>query len=134
MPIDLGKTLPDGERVFGDNKTIRGFLSGLMVGIVVALAESVVLNSLFVMAILGSVGALLGDLTGAFFKRRLGIKPGEPLPVIDQLDFVVGAVIAISSYAVPTLGTLVILLCVTPPIHLFTNICAYKLGLKSTYW
>ena len=89
---------------------------------------------LFEMAILASIGALLGDLAGAFIKRRLGIKPGKPLPGVDQLDFVVGATIAVSWLSIPTLGTLVILFCVTPPIHLLTNFCAYKLGLKSTYW
>jgi CDP-2,3-bis-(O-geranylgeranyl)-sn-glycerol synthase len=86
------------------------------------------------LAILASIGALLGDLAGAFIKRRLRIKPGNSLPGVDQLDFVLGATIAVSLISVPTLGTLMILFCVTPPIHLFTNYCAYKLGLKSTYW
>ena len=39
------------------------------------------------------LGALLGDLTGAFIKRRLGIQPGGLLPIVDQIDFVVGAVV-----------------------------------------
>lgn len=135
MPIDLGKILPDGEPVLGDHKTIRGFLSGLLVGAIVGLIESKISEtSLFGMAILASIGALLGDLAGAFIKRRLRIKPGNSLPGVDQLDFVLGATIAVSWISVPTLGTLVILFCVTPPIHLFTNYCAYKLGLKSTYW
>lgn len=135
MPIDLGKILPDGEPVLGDHKTIRGFLSGLLVGALVGLIESKVSEtSLFGLAILASIGALLGDLAGAFIKRRLRIKPGNSLPGVDQLDFVLGATIAVSLISVPTLGTLAILFCVTPPIHLFTNYCAYKLGLKSTYW
>jgi CDP-2,3-bis-(O-geranylgeranyl)-sn-glycerol synthase len=134
-PIDFGRTLSDGERVFGNHKTIRGFLSGLLVGGLVGIVESILLGaSLLEIALLASAGALLGDLLAAFMKRRLGIQPGKPLPVVDQLDFVLGAVVAVSLISVPTPGTLVILLCVTPPIHLLTNMGAYKLGLKSTYW
>ena len=134
-PIDFGRNLADGERIFGDHKTVRGFLSGLLVGVLVGCVASVFVGlSVFEIAVVASAGALLGDLSGAFVKRRLGIKPGQPLPIVDQLDFVLGAVIAVSLISVPTLGALLILLCVTPPIHLFTNVCAYRLGLKSTYW
>ena len=133
--IDFGRTMPDGERIFGDHKTVRGLLSGLTVGIIVGLFESLLsATDMIRLATLASVGALLGDLGGAFIKRRLGIKPGQPLPGVDQLDFVIGAVLAISVIYTPTVGTLLILFCVTPPIHFFTNVCAYKLGLKSNYW
>lgn len=135
MPIDRWKTFLDGERVLGDNKTIRGFISGLLVGAIVGLVESVISAApLFQMAIIASIGALLGDLVGAFIKRRLRINPGKPLLGVDQLDFVAGAIMAVSCFSFPTIGTLVIVFCVTPPIHMFTNLCAYKLGLKSTYW
>ena len=85
-------------------------------------------------AALASAGALIGDLSGAFVKRRMHIKPGQPLPGVDQLDFVLGAVLAVSLIYVPTSGALLVLVCVTPPIHLLANISAYKLGLKSNYW
>lgn len=134
-PIDFGRSFSDGERIFGDHKTIRGFLSGLLVGALVGCAASVFFgSSVFEIAVAASAGALLGDLSGAFIKRRLKIKPGDPLPLVDQLDFVLGAVVAVSFVSELTIGTLLILFCVTPPIHLFTNMCAYKLGLKSTYW
>ncbi len=134
-PVDFGRTMPDGQRIFGDNKTVRGLLSGLIVGTVVGVFESVLSTSaLTIMAVLASAGALLGDLCGAFIKRRMRIKPGQPLPGVDQLDFVLGAVLLVSLIRTPTPGTLLILFCVTPPIHLFANISAYKLGLKSNYW
>ena len=134
-PIDLGKSLSDGERIFGDNKTIRGLASGLMVGIMIGLLESYFLfATLFFVAILASLGALLGDLAGAFLKRRLRIKPGQALPGVDQLDFVVGATLLVSMVSEISLGVLLILLLVTPPIHFLTNVGAYALGLKSTYW
>ncbi len=134
-PVDFGKLLGDGQRIFGDNKTIRGFAAGVGVGIIVGVVESVLISqNLLSVAILASLGALVGDLAGAFVKRRLKIKPGAPLPVIDQLDFIVGAMLLVSPIVNLSLWTVVILLLVTPPIHLLTNAGAYWLGLKSTYW
>lgn len=134
-PIDLGKSLWDGERVFGDHKTIRGFVSGLGAGLLVAVAESYFFSqSLFSVATLASIGALLGDLTGAFVKRRLRIKPGRPLPGLDQLDFVLGAILLVSLISELSIPTILILVIVTPPIHFLTNLGAYALGLKPTYW
>jgi CDP-2,3-bis-(O-geranylgeranyl)-sn-glycerol synthase len=85
-------------------------------------------------AIPASLGALLGDLAGAFLKRRLKIKPGGALPVVDQLDFVVGALIFVSFFSAVSLPVVLILLLVTPPIHFLTNVAAYALGLKEHYW
>jgi len=132
--IDFGRYLSDGERIFGDHKTFRGLASGLIVGFIVGALESLFTSTqLIPLAMLASLGALLGDLAGAFLKRRLKIKPGKPLPGVDQLDFVVGAIILVSVMSPPPLATVLILICVTPPIHLLTNIGAYLLGLKSTY-
>jgi CDP-2,3-bis-(O-geranylgeranyl)-sn-glycerol synthase len=134
-PIDLGKSLSDGNRIFGDNKTIRGILSGLVVGAIVgAFGYYLFSRDLFLIAFLASVGALLGDLVGAFLKRRLKIKPGDALPGIDQLDFVLGALLFVSTVYRLSLGAIAILLFVTPPIHFLTNAAAYYLGLKRNYW
>jgi len=133
--VDFGRTMSDGERILGDHKTVRGLLSGLIVGTLVGIFESFLsASNVTVMAALASAGALLGDLGGAFLKRRMRIKPGQSLPGVDQLDFVLGAVLVVSLVHTPSPGTLLILFCVTPPIHLLANIGAYKLGLKSNYW
>jgi CDP-2,3-bis-(O-geranylgeranyl)-sn-glycerol synthase len=106
-----------------------------MVGAIVGVFESLFLaQNLLPVAFLASLGALLGDMVGAFVKRRLGIKPGGPFPVLDQLDFVIGAALMASIVFDVSLGTAVILLLVTPPIHFLANLGAYLLGLKSTYW
>lgn len=134
-PIDFGRSLSDGQRIFGDHKTVRGFASGLLVGMAVGVVESILFSqSLLLFAILASLGALLGDLAGAFAKRRLGIKPGDPLPGLDQLDFVIGAILLVSIPFGLTLGTVLILILVTPPVHFLTNLGAYALRLKSNYW
>lgn len=136
FPIDFGRDFSDGRRIFGKNKTFRGFFAGLTVGTAVGLAESIVFNYPVMFGLFLSLGALFGDLTGAFLKRRLGIPPGGLLPVVDQVDFIVGAVV----FSLPvTLHTLsweltVTVLIISPPIHLLTNFAAYKLGLKDNPW
>ena len=134
-PIDMGKSLSDGNRILGDNKTVRGILSGLVVGAIVgAYGYYVFSRNLFLIAFLASVGALFGDLVGAFLKRRLKIKPGDALPGVDQLDFGLGAILFVSLVYRLSLGAIAILLFVTPPIHLLTNVAAYRLGFKRNYW
>ena len=135
LPIDFGKSLPDGNRIFGDNKTVRGFLSGLMVGAIVGVfGYTLFSKNLLPIAFLASLGALFGDLVGAFLKRRLKIKPGGAFPGVDQLDFVLGALLFVSPFYGIGWGAIAITLLVTPPIHFLTNVAAYFLGLKSAYW
>jgi len=133
--MDFGKKLPDGRRVFGKNKTFRGFFAGLAVGTLAGLAESLVFNYHIMFGFLLSLGALFGDLAGAFVKRRLAIPPGGLLPVVDQLDFILGAILFSLPLCMPWSWQLfVTVLIITPPIHLLTNFVAYKLRLKSNPW
>lgn len=140
--MDFGKNFFDGKRIFGNNKTFRGFFFGWGVGIGVGLVEGMVFgfaNYPIVFSLLIPLGALLGDLTGAFIKRRLSIAPGGLLPIVDQIDFVVGALVfsiplALISWAGINWEVAVAVLLITPPIHLFTNFVAYKLKLKKNPW
>ena len=135
--MDFGKKLFDGKRIFGNNKTFRGFFFGWGVGLGVGLVEGLVFGfDKFPVwfAILTPLGALLGDLTGAFIKRRLNIAPGGLLPIVDQVDFVVGAVVFSLPLAMISWQVAVTVLLITPPIHLFTNFLAYKLKLKKNPW
>ena len=134
LPLDFGKNFYDGKRVFGKNKTFRGFFFGLAIGILVGLVEYVVFDYSLLFSVLSPLGALTGDLAGAFLKRRVGIPPGGLLPVIDQIDFVVGAIVfSLPVMTIPIELAAAVLL-ITPPIHLFTNFVAYKLKLKSNPW
>jgi len=128
-PIDFGRSLRDGKRILGDGKTFEGFISGLALGTLAGALFGYVFLS-FMLAL----GALLGDMVGAFIKRRLGIARGRPAPVLDQLDFVVGALLLLSPFYPISLEQVVVIVLVTPPIHLFTNFLAYKLKLKSNPW
>jgi len=136
-PIDFGKKFFDGKPIFGKNKTFRGFFSGLIVGTIVGLVESVVFGYPTPFGLLLSLGALFGDLTGAFAKRRLGFAPGDLLPVVDQVDFILGAILfslPISFQTFLPLDLMIAVLIITPPIHLLTNFVAYKLGFKNSPW
>ncbi len=133
--IDLGKTLPDGRPIFGKNKTYRGFFAGLAIGTVTGLAETAVFDYPIMFGFIVSLGALVGDLTGAFLKRRLNIPPGGLLPVVDQIDFILGAILfSIPLSLARSWELIVTVLLLTPPIHLITNYVAYKLKLKSNPW
>jgi CDP-2,3-bis-(O-geranylgeranyl)-sn-glycerol synthase len=132
--MDFGKNFVDGKRIFGTNKTFRGFFFGLAVGIAVGLVEWWIFGYPFLFSLLTPLGALLGDLTAAFLKRRLGIAPGGLFPVVDQVDFVVGAIVFALPLAMVYWELAVAALIITPPIHLLTNFCAYKLKLKKNPW
>jgi CDP-2,3-bis-(O-geranylgeranyl)-sn-glycerol synthase len=135
-PLDFGKNFLDGRPVFGKNKTFRGFFSGLVVGTAVGLLESVLFQYPIFFGLLLSLGALFGDLAGAFVKRRLGMAPGQLMPIVDQIDFILGAILfsfpALSAFL--SLELALAMLVVTLPVHLLTNFAAYRLGLKSNPW
>ncbi|MCW3995368.1 MAG: CDP-2,3-bis-(O-geranylgeranyl)-sn-glycerol synthase [Candidatus Bathyarchaeota archaeon] len=140
--MDFERNFVDGKRIFGNNKTFRGFFFGWGVGFGVGLAEGLVFgweSYPILFSVLIPLGALLGDLTGAFIKRRLNIAPGGLLPIVDQVDFVVGAVVfalplALISWQGLSWQVAVTVLLITPPIHLFTNYLAYRLKLKKNPW
>jgi CDP-2,3-bis-(O-geranylgeranyl)-sn-glycerol synthase len=133
-PMDFGKNFFDGKRIFGNNKTFRGFFFGLAVGVAVGMMEWMVFGYPFLFGVLSPLGALLGDLAAAFLKRRLGIAPGGLLPVVDQVDFVVGALVFSLPLAIVSWELAVAVIIITPPIHLVTNYVAYRLKLKKNPW
>jgi len=139
-PIDLGRMFLDGKPILGSNKTYRGFVSGILIGTLVGWVQSMLAPTLGLRGggvLLGftlSLGALVGDLLGSFIKRRLDIKPGDPFPVSDQIDFVLVALLFSLAVEPPTLLAAVIVILLTPPIHLLTNFIAYLLRVKKKPW
>jgi CDP-2,3-bis-(O-geranylgeranyl)-sn-glycerol synthase len=145
-PIDGGRKFFDGRPIFGPGKTIRGFCAGVAAGI----AAGVVLYLLHPLALDGkepvpglksfssyllsssllSVGALTGDLVGSFIKRRIGLARGDPAFLLDQLGFLVFALLFTYPFFHLSSTMAIFLLIVTPGLHLGTNVLAYKLGLK----
>ena len=54
-PMDFGKNFLDGKRIFGSNKTFRGFFFGLAIGIFVGVVESLVFSYPIPFSVLFSV-------------------------------------------------------------------------------
>ena len=133
-PLDGGKNFLDGERILGAHKTVRGLFAGIIAGSAIGLAESPVDGRLLLGGFMIALGTVLGDLVGAFLKRRIRIKPGGPLPIVDQLDFVLGGLLLGNLVFPLSLLSILVVVLVTPPIHLGTNYGAYLLGIKRTRW
>lgn len=136
-PVDFGASMPDGRRVLGDGKTFEGLLFGLLFGTLAGIVGGLLLGEAAYFAFLScmlALGALVGDMIGAFIKRRLNIARGAPAPVLDQLDFVVGALLFVLPFYPLVWEQVLFIIVVTPPIHLFTNFMAYRLGLKANPW
>ena len=149
-PIDGGRKFIDGRPIFGPGKTVRGFIAGLAAGILVGSLQWLITDpfgiwqgdqhySITVSGASGAVtlgfllalGALLGDMMGSFIKRRLGLPRGSRATGLDQLGFVVIALLLASLVASFSWQMVVVLFLLTLPIHMGTNFINYKLGLKS---
>lgn len=81
MPVDAGISLPDGERLFGTSKTVRGLLLSLL--ITGAIAELIGLS--WMLGLTVAFWSMLGDLLSSFIKRRLHMASGSQALGIDQL-------------------------------------------------
>lgn len=128
-PIDFGKNFFDGKRIFGNGKTWNGLILGIFVGTLVGYLQQ---NLILGLAL--SSGALFGDLVKSFFKRRLGIERGKLWFPFDQIDFILGAFLFASFIIRINFIYLVILLIITPLLHLATNFIGFKLKLKKEPW
>jgi CDP-2,3-bis-(O-geranylgeranyl)-sn-glycerol synthase len=148
-PVDLGRNFSDGRRIFGDGKTYRGLIVGILAGIAVGLVQ-LMANGAYGLAWLPqqtvlsvtllSVGALLGDLVKSFFKRRFGKERGAKWPVADQYDLVAGAFALLLVFdpswlfTQVTLPAFICILILTPVLHRAVNIIGYLVKVKEVPW
>ena len=81
LPLDFGRVLPDGERLFGSHKTWRGLAS--------AVVTCALLASSFDLPVWLGAGfaalSLLADACSSAVKRRMRLKPGSEVLGLDQL-------------------------------------------------
>ena len=147
-PVDLRRSFL-GKRIFGDNKTVKGFLFGTLFGVLTCLVQFCLFkygfvkelnligytfyNSVLIGFLLG-FGALLGDSIKSFFKRQLSIKPGRPFPVFDQIDYVLGSLLLVLTSVNLSWQIIVIILLISPLLPIIANIIAYSLKLKKVWW
>ena len=156
-PIDLGRKWRDGKRILGDGKTWRALiLAPLLAALLVGILQWLVDNTAwgreygfpgwgawprwFFLAYAMGVGALVGDALESFIKRRTGRDRGEKWFPFDQLDFILGALLfgflAMPSHFLSlfTWERLIVIVLLTPALHLLVNWIGYKLGLKEVPW
>ncbi len=135
-PLDLKRKFR-GKRVFGDNKTRRGTLSAIVVGILTG-AVYIQFKSLSFMlpiAVMLTLGAIFGDLLGSFIKRQCGYKPGKGIPILDQYGFFVFALaFALPMGNLPNAYGLLFITALTGILHPLTNAIAHALKLKEVPW
>ncbi len=156
-PIDGGRVGRDGQRLLGDGKTWRGLLGGVAVAMAVGVAQQQAqarighpwlsdfgtaaygVGFLYILFLLG-LGSMLGDLAKSYAKRRLGKGRGTPLPLADQLDFLLGAwlllLLGATSFAFSSIdgAQVLLLLLVTPAMHRVTNQVGFRMGRKKEPW
>jgi CDP-2,3-bis-(O-geranylgeranyl)-sn-glycerol synthase len=154
VPLDNGATFR-GRRLFGDHKTLRGFvilvpaagLTFLALSQIARAGPDVVALGIWQLppegyALLGCIaglGFMLGELPNSFIKRQLGVPPGGApagrwargvLWAVDRLDSTVGMLAAIS-LVVPTPWQLWFAVCVVgPAIHGLFSLLLSRLRLK----
>lgn len=146
-PLDAG-LLFRGRRILGSHKTLRGIVAALLAGMLMFWIQQLLYAfpafrgislipypeySVFTGMLLAA-GAMLGDLLKSFFKRQRDIPSGQRWFPWDQLDFIIGAAV-IGSYVFPfKLPDLVVLLLITPVLHITANHLGYYLGLNQQKW
>jgi hypothetical protein len=154
IPMDGGAHFR-GRRVFGDNKTVRGF-----VVMIPAAAAAFFLLLLLTSALLPSaseelwqlspsgyaalgawagLGFMLGELPNSFVKRQLDVVPGQSPRgrvaalvsfAIDRLDSIIGMLLAITLVAPTPWLTWIFVLAIGPAIHFAFSALLHRIGVK----
>ncbi|NLT53387.1 MAG: CDP-archaeol synthase [Actinomycetales bacterium] len=156
-PVDGGRVLGDGRRLFGGNKTWKGLVGMVVLGAAAAVLWGAVLaghraeelNLLYerhdnTVPYNALAGALLGlayalaELPNSYLKRRLGVEPGRTadggakwlLVVLDQADSVIGCAVVLAVLCPVTPAFLVGLVVVGSATHLVLNLLLYAVRLR----
>lgn len=148
-PMDFGKNFIDNRRILGDGKTWEGAFFGIGTAIVISLFQAFMKQRLpfhlspvpldlvpmgVLTGLLLGVGVVVGDATGSFIKRRLNLKRGHPAPILDQEDFLIGALLFLAIIQPIKIEWVIFLLIITPIIHVITNLIGYYTGDKKEPW
>ncbi len=136
-PVDFYKTFR-GKRILGDHKTIRGFISGIILGILGASIQyflnpkffAALPANPFILGFLLSLGALTGDAIKSFFKRQSNIPHGKDRLPNYQIDYILGAIVFTFFYSKLSwyfyfLGVILYFL-----LHIVVTVFGYLVALK----
>ena len=142
--------IPISVRLFGANKTLRGFV--LMpvfcsIGVFIShwIQTFIGYSSIFFsngaenlgLGLLLGLGYCLGELPNSWYKRRLGIPPGQSLPghrvvslITDHMDSLIGCLFVYGSFLVLTVLSSVFIVILGPAIHILINLGLYAAGVR----
>lgn len=150
-PIDSGKTLY-GRPILGSHKTWRGAVFGIIIGtsvgeILFFLNDFLNLSfyqtigfqdygriSGFLFGFLLSSGAVFGDLSFAFIKRRLKLESGAPFLPFDQINYVIGAFLFLTPFFKIDIIAWIAILVLTFFLHIIFNRLGYNLKINKAKW
>jgi CDP-2,3-bis-(O-geranylgeranyl)-sn-glycerol synthase len=141
-PIDFNQKWADGNSIFGKGKTWKGACMGILMGWFAGLLlwyffpsfTGKILADYVPYAFLLALGTILGDMGGSFVKRRMDMKRGAFFPMLDQLDFITGGLLFGLIVFIPVWWHALLLIIITPVLHLLFNIVAYLLKIKQVPW
>lgn len=150
-PLDGGRTLR-GRRLFGENKTVRGFVVmvpataaafAFLAAVWPAGATGPWPLTFTQYALLGTwagLGFMMGELPNSFLKRQLDVAPGAPargpffgplLAVVDRCDSVAGAMLAVAMVVPVPLTTWLVVAGGGPALHFLFSAAVFHFGGKA---
>ena len=148
-PIDMNMKFDDGKPLLGRNKTYRGLLVAILMGILLSFIQKLLYNINFfktisitnydhwlMLGFLLGLGAISGDSLKSFFKRRLDIKPGKKFIPFDQTDFVLGAYLFTFPFFHDIISWQLILssIIISFFLHIIVNHIAFYLNIRKEKW
>ena len=124
----------------GKNKTWRGLVGGTIVAIIAVMIQKAIQPpfapydyywvSPLVLGFCMGAGALIGDAIESFFKRKVGVKPGQPWIPFDQIDWIVGAVLLTNIYMNIGMEKSLIAILIFGILHPVANLIGYFLKIR----
>ena len=89
-----------------------------------------------------SFGALFGDMTASFYKRRQNLQRGDKFALLDMYDFIFMSLLLclifqrdwLLSWILDGWVPLFTILVLTPFLHRGVNIIGYRIGVKNEPW
>lgn len=156
-PMDFEKNFLDGKRIFGDNKTWKGFVGYIILNMFFSIIlgliwnvtnlneynffysklENNIFNNLILGILLG-LGYSLFELPNSFLKRRIDIEPGKTpsgfkkifFVFLDQADSVIGCCLVVAMFYKMSIPFFIAYVLVGAVTHIIFNMLLYFMGLR----
>ena len=157
VPMDFNKKFFDKKRIFGDNKTWKGFIGYIVLNIIFSVLfgfvwkltklehlnffyinhSNTILYNIIIGFLIGLFYALF-ELPNSFLKRRLDIKPGKSTKgfkkvffiILDQADSVFGVALVVWMFYPIGIKVYLLYILIGTLTHLLINMLLYFLHIR----